>query len=89
MFGLGLQPRNAFARGAARRGAPGKARRQSTERYAKGGIEPAVEDLINDPVTEAIMAYDHITPASVRSLVAEMRAKLLARAPCRPAKPSE
>lgn len=86
MFGFGLQPRGASA---TKRNAAGKARRQAAERYAKGGVEPAVEDLLNDPVTEVIMAYDRITPASVRSLVTEMRAKLLASAPCRPVKRSD
>ncbi len=49
------------------------------ERYAAGGSEPSVDDLLSDPVTGAIMDYDHVSPMTVRALIEQMRSRLLDR----------
>lgn len=51
------------------------------ERYADGGVEPPIEDLLKDPVTEAIMRCDRVSLIDLRSLVDDVRAELRGRAP--------
>lgn len=50
------------------------------ELYVNGGHEPPIDDLLDDPVTAAILRCDHISPAALRSLVDTMREKLKERA---------
>ena len=47
--------------------------------FSEGGTEPALEDLLNDPVTEAIMRRDGVSRASLRSLILAARKELLSR----------
>jgi hypothetical protein len=47
--------------------------------YAEGGTEPALEDLLHDPVTEAIMRRDGVSLASLQSLIVAARKELLSR----------
>ncbi len=47
--------------------------------YAEGGTEPTLEDLLNDPVTEAIMRRDGVSRASLQSLIIATRKELLSR----------
>jgi len=39
------------------------------EPYAEGGIEPRLEELLADPVTEALMRRDGVNPSSLRELI--------------------
>jgi hypothetical protein len=54
-------------------------RRGREERYADGGVEPAIEDLLNDPVTAAIMRCDRVSPMDLRVLVDDVRSGLRSR----------
>jgi hypothetical protein len=47
--------------------------------YAEGGTEPTLEDLLHDPVTEAIMRRDGVSLASLQSLIVATRKELLSR----------
>jgi hypothetical protein len=57
---------------------PGR-RRGRQELYADGGIEPDIEDLLNDPVTVAIMRCDRVSPSDLRLLVDGVRSGLRSR----------
>lgn len=57
-----------------------KRRPRREERYADGGVEPSIEDLLNDPVTAAIMRCDRVSAIDLRSLVEDVRAELRGRA---------
>jgi hypothetical protein len=57
---------------------PGR-RRGRRELYADGGIEPDIEDLLNDPVTMAIMRCDRVNPSDLRLLVDDVRTGLRSR----------
>lgn len=54
-------------------------RRGRQELYADGGVEPAIEDLLNDPVTAAIMRCDRVNPVDLRVLVNDVRVGLRSR----------
>jgi hypothetical protein len=54
-------------------------RRGRQELYADGGVEPAIEDLLNDPVTAAIMRCDRVNPVELRVLVDDVRVSLRSR----------
>ncbi len=54
-------------------------RRGRQELYADGGVEPAIEDLLNDPVTAAIMRCDRVNPVDLRVLVNDVRLNLRGR----------
>jgi len=75
MFGIASELRQRRRKGSSVRAARGR-RPSRGARYALGGDEPTVEELICDPVTTAIMAYDHVSPAALRALVSAMRARL-------------
>jgi DNA-binding winged helix-turn-helix (wHTH) protein len=47
--------------------------------YAEGGIEPRLEELLNDPLTEAVMRRDGVSVASLRELISSMRKGLRER----------
>ena len=49
------------------------------ERYAEAGIEPTLEDLLNDPVTLALIQCDKVNVACLRALLQETRHSLLSR----------
>lgn len=58
-----------------------KRRPTREERYADGGIEPQIEDLLTDPVTEAIMRCDRVSVLDLRTLVEGVRSELRGRVP--------
>jgi hypothetical protein len=41
--------------------------------------EPSLDELLNDPVTQLVMARDGFSDEAVRTLIAETRQRLLAR----------
>jgi hypothetical protein len=47
--------------------------RKGTERYAQAGVEPRLDDLLNDPLTLAIMARDGVSPSHLHTLIGETR----------------
>ena len=47
--------------------------------YAGGGTEPLLEDLLKDPVTEAIMRCDGVNAATLRTLIVATREGLRSR----------
>lgn len=61
-------------------GRPPRRRQPRYEPYADGGIEPTLEDLMNDPLTEAVMRRDGVSPAMLRSIVMSARETLRTRA---------
>lgn len=56
-----------------------RARPPRRELYAEGGVEPRLEDLLADPLTEAIMRRDGVTAASLRQLILDTRKGLRER----------
>ena len=48
--------------------------------YAEGGIEPRLEDLLADPLTETLMRRDGVSVDSLRQLITTTRRGLLGRA---------
>lgn len=77
MFGLAGDYRS--GRRPSRLGGFGLARRSRRERFADGGVEPPLEDLMSDPMTAALMSSDGIDSEAVRAAVAEARKGLAAR----------
>ena len=49
------------------------------EMYAEGGVEPKLEDLLTDPLTEALMRRDGVSVASLRELISSTRKGLRER----------
>ena len=47
--------------------------------YAEGGVEPKLEDLLTDPLTEALMRRDGVSVASLRELISSTRKGLRER----------
>lgn len=45
----------------------------------RAGREPALEDLLRDPMTHAVMASDRVERDHLDSLMLSMRARLMAR----------
>lgn len=60
-------------------GRPPRRRPPRYEPYADGGIEPALEDILSDPLTEAVMRRDGVSPATLRSIVMSARETLRTR----------
>lgn len=77
MLGLNVGPGRTNKSSAFNRSASERSLR-SAEPFANGG-EPSLEDLLTDPVTKAIMSCDHVSNASLRSLVKETRVVLMER----------
>jgi hypothetical protein len=50
------------------------------ELYAEAGIEPALEDLLTDPLTQALMHRDGVSPSSLRALIRATQESLRSRA---------
>ncbi len=53
--------------------------RRAAVAYAGAGAEPPLEELMEDPITKALMTSDRVRPEDVRALVAATRRSLLAR----------
>lgn len=51
---------------------------RTSEPFANGG-EPRLEDLLSDPVTQAIMRCDNVSAGALQLLVREARAVLKTR----------
>ena len=49
------------------------------EMFSEAGVEPRLEDLINDPTTEALMRRDGISMANLRALIVAVRDNLRCR----------
>jgi len=47
--------------------------------YAGAGVEPALEELMTEPIIGALMARDRVRPDEVRALLAAARQSLVAR----------
>jgi hypothetical protein len=47
--------------------------RPSRDPYGERGAEPDLRDLINDPVTKALMAKDGVSPTSLDDLISSTR----------------
>ena len=62
-------------------GTPSKRRasRRAAVSYAGAGTEPPVAELLDDPITQALMASDRVRPEGVGALVEAIRRRLLAR----------
>jgi hypothetical protein len=52
---------------------------KSRPQYAAVGEEPAVEDLLADPVVRAMMVRDRVCEADLRNLIHETRTALSLR----------
>jgi len=48
--------------------------------YAEAGVEPKLEELLSDPLTEALMRRDGVSAASLRQLISTTRKGLRDRA---------
>jgi hypothetical protein len=44
--------------------------------YARRGTEPAIEEMLSDPVVLAMMTRDGVTVREVRSMIASLRRRL-------------
>ena len=51
-------------------------RRSEETMLAKMQREPALDDLLNDPIVRLVMKADNVTEADLRSLLAELRRSL-------------
>ena len=54
-------------------------RPRKSDLYSGGGTEPRLEDLLTDPVTEAIMRCDGVNSAALRTLIVSTREGLRSR----------
>ena len=77
MFGYALEQRPRERPSAV--GRPPRRRPPRNEPYADGGIEPALEDLMTDPLTEAVMRRDGVSAATLRAIVMSARESLRTR----------
>jgi hypothetical protein len=48
-------------------------RQPRREMYAEAGIEPKLEELLRDPLTEALMRRDGVSVAGLRELICSTR----------------
>jgi hypothetical protein len=46
------------------------------EPYVKGGVEPRLGDLLNDPMTQAILRCDGVSQRALRALIDDARTAL-------------
>lgn len=49
------------------------------EMYAEGGVEPKLEELLSDPLTEVLMRRDGVSVTSLRELISSTRKGLRER----------
>ncbi len=68
--------RNPLQRQAAGASAPP---RRAAVAYAGAGTEPPIAELLDDPITQTLMASDRVRPEDVGALVEATRRRLLAR----------
>ena len=47
-----------------------------SENWSRAGVEPRLEDLINDPIARLVMRRDKLVPADLLKAVARARARL-------------
>lgn len=47
--------------------------------YAEGGVEPKLEELLSDPLTEVLMRRDGVSVTSLRELISSTRKGLRER----------
>ncbi len=61
--------------------APSKRRasRRAAVAYAGAGTEPPIAELVDDPITQTLMASDRVRPEDLGALVEAVRRRLLAR----------
>jgi hypothetical protein len=43
--------------------------------YARAGVEPPLDEMLDDPVVQLIMQADHVPPADVRRLLETARSR--------------
>lgn len=55
-----------------------RASRRAAAAYADAGTEPPIAELLDDPITQTLMASDRVRPEDVGALVEATR-RLLAR----------
>ena len=60
------------------KGAP-RPHRFAREMYSEGGVEPRLEELLTDPLTEALMRRDGVSVSSLRELISSTRKGLRER----------
>jgi len=58
---------------------PYRRRPSRPEPYAVAGVEPAIDDLLNDPLMGALMQRDGVSKSSLRALIEDTRGILLSR----------
>lgn len=51
-------------------------RQPRNEPYAIAGVEPAIEEILSDPITCALMRRDGVSEATLRTLLTSMRTSL-------------
>jgi hypothetical protein len=51
-------------------------RRPRNEPYAIAGVEPAIEEILSDPITCALMRRDGVSEATLRTLLTSVRTNL-------------
>lgn len=61
---------------------------RATSVFAGGGVEPAIDDLLDDPVMAAIMRCDGVSAADLRALLAKVRHDLKSRGARSPVVPA-
>lgn len=49
------------------------------EPYAAAGVEPKIDDILNDPLMGALMQRDGVSMSSLRALIEDTRGVLLSR----------
>jgi len=76
-FAVESRPPSTVFRPAATSPRPRPPRRQM---YAEAGVEPKLEELLSDPLTEALMRRDGVSAASLRQLISTTRKGLRDRA---------
>jgi hypothetical protein len=58
---------------------PRRRRHRRREPYSQAGDEPRIEDILNDPLTGALMRRDGVSEDSLRALISNVRVSLRAR----------
>ncbi len=56
-----------------------RASRRAADAYAGAGTEPQIAELLDDPITQPLIASDRVRPEDVGALVEAARRRLLAR----------
>lgn len=58
---------------------PRRSRNASRDPYGERGVEPDLQDLIEDPVTKALMARDGVSSTTLHDLISSARHHLKER----------